>query len=123
MMDDFIYGEPQPRGRVMDVSSDEPASSEPQRRKPPPPQRTKAQPPPRPKPMALTVNNGSASGTAPGTVVTVTANPAPAGQRFAGWTGDITILASPSEETTTATVPPTTPVTITATYEPSSTEP
>jgi hypothetical protein len=118
MMDDFIYGEPQPRGRVTDVSPPEQTATEETATE------TDATSAAALGTPALTVNNGSASGTAPGTVVTVTANPAPAGQRFAGWTGDITILASPSEETTTATVPPTTPVTITATYvDASATEP
>ena len=117
MMDDFIYGEPQSRGRVTDVSPPEQTATEETATE------TDATSAAALGTPGLTVNNGSASGTAPGTVVTVTANPATAGQRFAGWTGDITILASPSEETTTATVPPTTPVTITATYEPSATEP
>ena len=123
MMDDFIYGEPQPRGRVTDVSPPEQTATE-ETATEETATETDATSAAALGTPALTVNNGSASGTAPGTVVTVTANPAPAGQRFAGWTGDITILASPSEETTTATVPPTTPVTITATYvDASATEP
>jgi Divergent InlB B-repeat domain len=69
-----------------------------------------------PASQALTVNNGQVSGTAAlGTLVTVTANAAPDGQRFAGWTGDIQILGNPSAATTTAIVP-STEVTITATY-------
>src|SRR4029077_16496136 len=63
----------------------------------------------------LTVNNGTASGDENGTLVTVTAAAAPAGTPFAGWTGDVVILANPSLPTTTATIP-STAVTITATY-------
>ena len=63
----------------------------------------------------LTVNNGTASGDENGTLVTVTAAPAPAGTHFVGWTGDITILANPSSPKTTATIP-FMAVTITATY-------
>jgi hypothetical protein len=110
MMDDFIYGEPQPRGRVTDVSPTGEAATEETATE------TDATSAAALGTPALTVNNGRASGTAPGTSVTVTADPAPAGQRFAGWTGDVSILANPSEATTTAIVPSTTPVTITATY-------
>jgi hypothetical protein len=64
----------------------------------------------------LTVNGGSGSGQHDaGTTVTVTANPAPSGQQFAGWSGDIQILANPFMPTTTATMP-SIDVTITATY-------
>jgi Divergent InlB B-repeat domain len=105
MMDDFFYGEPQPQNGDTAAPSPTPA----------PAAATQATATTAGS-QALTVNNGRASGTAPGTVVTVTANPAPAGQKFNGWTGDITILANPSEETTTAIVPSTTPATITATY-------
>ena len=63
----------------------------------------------------LTVNNGTASGDENGTLVTVTAAPAPAGTHFVGWTGDIAILADPSLPKTTATIP-FMAVTITATY-------
>ena len=63
----------------------------------------------------LTVNNGTASGDENGTLVTVTADAAPTGTHFAGWTGDVEILANPSLPTTTATIP-FMPVTITATY-------
>jgi Divergent InlB B-repeat domain len=67
--------------------------------------------------FSLTVERGEPSGYyAPGTQVTVTADPAPPGQRFAGWTGDIVILANPFLSKTTATVP-FMAVTITATYE------
>lgn len=38
-------------------------------------------------------------------MVTVTADPAPAGQHFAGWTGDIVILSNPNIATTTAIMP------------------
>jgi hypothetical protein len=65
----------------------------------------------------LTVNNGTASGDENGTLVTVTAAPAPAGTHFIGWTGDITVLANPSSPKTTATIP-FMAVTITATYTP-----
>jgi hypothetical protein len=54
----------------------------------------------------LKVENGSGDGNyAPGTMVTVTADPAPAGQQFVGWTGDIVILSNPNIATTTAIVP------------------
>ena len=54
----------------------------------------------------LTVTNGSGSGQhVAGTIVTVTADPPPLGKRFAGWTGDVQILANPSLSTTTATIP------------------
>lgn len=65
---------------------------------------------------ALRVERGAGSGSyAPGTMVRVTADPAPAGQQFAGWTGDIVILANPSLATTTAIIP-SMDVSITATY-------
>jgi hypothetical protein len=107
MMDDFLYGEPQPQNDDTPAPSPEPT--------PAPTAATQARTAAA-GPQALTVNNGTASSTAPGTVVTVTANPAPAGQKFAGWIGDISILANPGEEITTAIVPSTTPATITATY-------
>ena len=50
-----------------------------------------------------------------GTLVTVRADPPPPGKEFAGWSGDIQILANPSEETTTATIT-SIDVTISATY-------
>ena len=65
--------------------------------------------------VGLTVNNGSASGNETGTLVTVTAAPAPADTRFVRWTGNVEILANPFLPTTTATIP-FMPVTITATY-------
>ena len=40
-----------------------------------------------------------------GALVTVRADPPPPGKEFAGWSGDTQILANPSEETTTATIP------------------
>jgi len=65
---------------------------------------------------ALTVDSGSGDGQhAAGTVVTVTADPPPPGQQFAGWTGDTQILANPLLSTTTATMP-SIDVTISATY-------
>ena len=56
---------------------------------------------------ALKVENGTGNGSyAPGTMVTVSAEPAPGGNLlgFAGWTGDIAILANPTIATTTATI-------------------
>ena len=63
----------------------------------------------------LTVNNGTASGDETGTLVTVTADAAPPGTHFVGWSGDVTILANPFIPTTTVTIP-FMAVTITATY-------
>jgi PA14 domain/Divergent InlB B-repeat domain len=64
----------------------------------------------------LTVNSGSGSGSyTAGTPVNVSANTAPAGQQFAGWTGDTSILASASAASTTATMTSAN-ATITATY-------
>ncbi len=64
----------------------------------------------------LTVNDGSGGGQhVAGTLVTVRADPPPPGKEFAGWSGDIQILANPSEETTTATIT-SIDVTISATY-------
>jgi hypothetical protein len=64
----------------------------------------------------LTVINGSGTGGYDlGAMITVTADPPPPGKKFSGWSGDSQILANPSEETTTATIP-STDVTITATY-------
>ena len=61
-------------------------------------------------------NSGAGSGRyAPVTMVSVTADPAPAGQHFAGWTGDIVILSNPNITTTTAIIP-SMDVGITATY-------
>ena len=54
----------------------------------------------------LKVENGTGDGScAPGTMITVIADPAPAGQHFAGWTGDIVILSNPNLATTTAIDP------------------
>jgi hypothetical protein len=62
--------------------------------------------PPPPTTYALTVNNGSGSGNyAGGQTVTVTANAAPSGQQFAGWTGATSALANASASTTTLTMP------------------
>jgi hypothetical protein len=63
----------------------------------------------------LTVNNGTASGDETGTLVTVTADAAPPGTHFVGWSGDVTILANPFIPTTTVAIP-FMAVTITATY-------
>jgi hypothetical protein len=69
-----------------------------------------------PTKFSLTVEEGNPSGNyAAGTQVTVSANVPTAGAQFAGWKGDIAILANPSSPTTTATVP-FRAVTITATY-------
>lgn len=66
--------------------------------------------------FALRVTKGTASGSyAVGTLVTVSADAAAAGTQFAGWTGDVEILANPRASTTTATVP-FMAVNITATY-------
>ena len=54
----------------------------------------------------LDVEGGSGDGVYPtGTMVTVSADPPPAGQEFAGWAGDITILSNPFLATTTAIIP------------------
>jgi List-Bact-rpt repeat protein len=64
---------------------------------------------------SLNVINGNPSGEySPGTLVVVTAD-VPAGAKFAGWTGDVAILANPLVPTTTATIPHTA-VSITATF-------
>jgi len=116
MMDDFIYGEPQPQTDDMDgSSSDETASSAAAADESTTAATDESTTAAAPESQALTVINGSASGNTPGTVVTVTANDPPAGQQFAVWTGDVQILANPALSTTTATIP-STPVTITATY-------
>ena len=69
-----------------------------------------------PTKFSLTVQGGNPSGNyAAGTQVTVSANAPKAGAQFAGWNGDIAILANPSLPTTIATIP-SMAVTITATY-------
>jgi formylglycine-generating enzyme required for sulfatase activity len=73
------------------------------------------------KPLApgtyiLTVGSGSGDGTyATGTLVTVSADPPPAGQQFAGWIGDKAILSNPFIATTKAIIPSMN-VAISATY-------
>ena len=132
MMDDFIYGEPQPRrgGTAASSSEEETAGSTAtdestaaatdESTTAAAEESTTAA---APASQTLTVINGSASGDTPGSVVTVTANDPPAGQQFAGWTGDVQILANPALSPTTATIP-STAVTITATYvDASGTEP
>lgn len=57
----------------------------------------------------LKVNSGTGSTTVttpkvPGSVVTITANPAPTGQEFARWTGTISALTNPTSASTTATL-------------------
>jgi Divergent InlB B-repeat domain/Trypsin len=65
----------------------------------------------------LKVENGTGDGSyAAGTMVTVTADPAPAGQHFVGWTGDIAILSDANMATTTAMIP-SMDVTIAAKYQ------
>ncbi len=72
----------------------------------------------------LTVVSGAGSGSyVTGTIVTVAANPPPAGQYFSRWTGDKEVLSNRLNATTTATMPsipratiPYSAVTITATY-------
>ncbi len=66
----------------------------------------------------LEVTRGSGDGIYPsGTIVTVGADPPPAGQQFAGWTDDIVILSNPFLATTTAVIPAMN-VSLTATYGP-----
>jgi hypothetical protein len=131
MMDDFIYSEPQLPNSATSMSSseetagstaaqdesttastDESATSTDESATSAAEESTTAA---APASQTLTVINGSASGDTPGSVVTVTANDPPAGQQFAGWTGDVEILANRAVSPTTATIP-STPVTITATY-------
>jgi Divergent InlB B-repeat domain len=66
--------------------------------------------------FSLTVEKGNPSGNyTAGTVVTVSAEAPQSGAQFAGWTGDIGILANPLLPTTTATIP-FMPVAIAATF-------
>ncbi|MGK7394629.1 MAG: glycosyl hydrolase family 8 [Candidatus Cyclobacteriaceae bacterium M3_2C_046] len=54
----------------------------------------------------LTVNNGTGDGSyEQGAQVTVTANAAPSGQEFTGWTGDTQYLSDPSAANTIMTMP------------------
>ena len=74
-----------------------------------------------PTKFSLTVKGGEPSGNyTTGTQVIVSANAPKPGAQFAGWKGDIAILANPSVPTTTATIP-SIAVTITATYTSSAT--
>jgi Divergent InlB B-repeat domain len=69
-----------------------------------------------PTKFSLNVKNGNHSGNyTAGTLVTVSANEPKPGEQFAGWTGDVQVLANPGASTTTAMVP-FTAVSITATY-------
>jgi hypothetical protein len=64
----------------------------------------------------LTVSDGSGSGSyTAGTAVTITANAAPAGYQFAGWTGATSAIANPSAATTVLTMPAA-GASVTATY-------
>ena len=64
----------------------------------------------------LKVNKGRGSGRhVAGDMVTVTADAPPRGKKFAGWSGDIQVLANPSISPTTATMP-SIDVTVSATY-------
>lgn len=56
--------------------------------------------------FALTVHNGSGSGDySQGALVTISANTAPTGYQFAGWTGSISALSNPAAATTTFNMP------------------
>ena len=56
--------------------------------------------------VTLRVSRGRATGNgAPGNQVAVAADAAPAGEQFAGWTGDVAVLADRFSSTTTAMVP------------------
>ena len=68
---------------------------------------------------ALTVNNGSGSGSyAEGTQTNITANPAPSGKLFDQWTGDTQYIVSGDVTSTTVTVSmPAQAVTLTASYK------
>jgi hypothetical protein len=108
VMDDFIYGEPVESTAVQGAKKDAKdllATDE--------NARTEA---PAPGAHTLKVKNGRGSGRhAAGTMVKVTADTPVPGKKFAGWSGDVQILANPSEPTMTATMP-SIEVTITATY-------
>ncbi len=67
----------------------------------------------------LTVSQGTGGGTyAVGSAISISANPAPAGMQFAGWSGGTSGLASVSSASTTLTMPASADV-LTATYAPS----
>ena len=62
------------------------------------------------------MNGGTGTGNyIAGAQVNVSANATPTGKQFAGWKGNLTILADPFSSTTTATMP-STASTITASY-------
>ncbi|MFN7992195.1 MAG: hypothetical protein U0Q18_01250 [Bryobacteraceae bacterium] len=74
---------------------------------------------PPPGTYSLTVVNGAGSGNySAGTVVTISANPPPTGQSFAGWTG--AAVQNPNSATTTLTMPSAN-TTVTANYSSSTT--
>ncbi|WP_051947403.1 malectin domain-containing carbohydrate-binding protein [Muricauda sp. MAR_2010_75] len=65
---------------------------------------------------ALTVNSGSGDGSyESGTVVNIVADPAPVGEQFEAWTGDVGAVAEVNSASTTVTMP-SSAVSITATY-------
>lgn len=69
-----------------------------------------------PSAHTLTVSGGTGGGSyETGKMVTISAAAPPAGSEFAGWTGDIAILANPLEATTTAFMP-SMDVAVTASY-------
>ena len=54
----------------------------------------------------LTVNNGTGSGSyTAGTIVDIVADPAPVGQEFDQWTGEVGIIDDASAASTTLTMP------------------
>ena len=71
---------------------------------------------PTPAPSELTLRVTSDRKYVPGAQVPVSAPAAPPGYLFDSWIGDTAILLNPSAETTTATVPSTMDVQVTATY-------
>ena len=67
--------------------------------------------------FTLTVNNGTGSGSyTAGTIVDIVADPAPAGQEFDQWTGEVGIIDDASAASTTLTMPEG-DATVTATYK------
>ena len=74
-------------------------------------------PAPSPTTYALTVNGGLGAGSfVQGAVVNISANPAPEGQVFDAWTGNVATVANAQSPTTTVTLPAGA-VSVTATYK------